>query len=63
MPATTNSFEDDVQRRLEEIRAQGLHRTLRPVDSPQGTDIVVEGRRLLNFSSNDYLGLAMHPDH
>ena len=61
MPATTNSFEDDVQRRLEEIRAQGLHRTLRPVDSPQGTDIVVEGRRLLNFSSNDYLGLAMHP--
>jgi len=46
---------------LKAIRADGLHRELREVESPQGTHVIVEGKRLLNFSSNDYLGLANHP--
>ena len=46
---------------LEERRRAHLYRTRRTLDSPQGASIVVDGRELLAFSSNDYLGLAAHP--
>ncbi len=55
------SFDEELVRRLDAIRAQGLHRELRRVDSAQGPRIQSAGRTLLNFSSNDYLGLANHP--
>jgi 8-amino-7-oxononanoate synthase len=54
-------FESELQRELESIRAAGLHRELRRVDSATGTRIVMGEREYLNFSSNDYLGLANHP--
>jgi 7-keto-8-aminopelargonate synthetase-like enzyme len=54
-------FDEEIGRRLTAIREQGLHRELRRVDSPQGTHIEIGGKTLLNFSSNDYLGLANHP--
>ena len=47
--------------RLDALREQGLHRTLRRVESPQDVRIHVDGCELLNFSSNNYLGLANHP--
>ena len=56
-----NSFDEELHRRLEAIREQGLHRELRRVDSSQGSRIRIAGRELINFSSNDYLGLANHP--
>ena len=56
-----SNFDQDIQRRLTAIREQGLYRELRQVDSPQGTRIAVAGRTLINFSSNDYLGLTNHP--
>jgi 8-amino-7-oxononanoate synthase len=54
-------FEHELAQELAEITAQGLYRELRRVDSPQSTRIRMDGRELLNFSSNDYLGLAAHP--
>jgi 8-amino-7-oxononanoate synthase len=56
-----NSFVSELTQRLDAIREQGLYRELRRVDSPQGTRIEIAGKTLLNFSSNDYLGLANHP--
>jgi 8-amino-7-oxononanoate synthase len=54
-------FDQELQVRLEAIREQGLLRELRRVDSPQGPRIRIGGQELINFSSNDYLGLANHP--
>lgn len=54
-------FDQDLQQRLAAFREQGLYRTLRRVDSTQGTRIQIGGRTLVNFSSNDYLGLTNHP--
>jgi 8-amino-7-oxononanoate synthase len=46
---------------LEEIKAGGLYRSLRELSSPQGREIVLDGNKVLNFCSNDYLGLAADP--
>lgn len=56
-----SAFDIFLRDRLEEIEAANLRRSLRTVSGVQGAEIVCEGRRLLNFSSNDYLGLAAHP--
>jgi 8-amino-7-oxononanoate synthase len=59
--APMNHFDRQLEGQLEQLRADGLYRELRRVESPQGTRISVNGQSLLNFSSNDYLGLANHP--
>lgn len=46
---------------LQKIEAAGLKRSLRELSSPQGAEVICDGRRLVNFSSNDYLGLAADP--
>lgn len=46
---------------LASLRDRNMYRRRRVVDGPQGREIVVEGHRLLNFCSNDYLGLAADP--
>ena len=43
---------------LQDLESLGIYRTLKTVDSPQGREITLEGKRVLNFCSNDYLGLA-----
>src|SRR4051812_1299605 len=56
-----NNFDDALQEQLAEIRALGLFRELRRIDSPQSPQVEIAGKGVLNFSSNDYLGLANHP--
>ncbi len=48
--------------RLAALRAQGRYRRPRLRDGAPGAEVVVDGRRLLAFASNDYLGLADHPE-
>lgn len=52
---------DIYARQLEALRARSLDRHLREISSPQGTIVDLDGKRLINFSSNDYLGLANDP--
>ncbi len=56
-----NPFDEQLSAELDQLRAAGLRRELREVSSPQGARITIGGQSLLNFSSNDYLGLANEP--
>jgi 8-amino-7-oxononanoate synthase len=46
---------------LEELKAKGRYRSLRRVSGPQEAEVVIGGDPRINFSSNNYLGLANHP--
>ncbi|MFP3873027.1 MAG: 8-amino-7-oxononanoate synthase [Thiohalophilus sp.] len=51
-----------LQQSLEARRARRLYRSRQVLEGPQGPRVVIEGREYLNFCSNDYLGLANHPE-
>jgi glycine C-acetyltransferase len=46
---------------LDDLRAKGLYKRERQLQGPQGSDIAVGGREVINFCANNYLGLANHP--
>jgi len=46
---------------VEEIKNSGLYKTERIIESPQGAEINVNGKTVLNFCANNYLGLSSHP--
>jgi 8-amino-7-oxononanoate synthase len=52
----------DLERGLEAKNAAGLGRSRRTLESAPGPRVVVDGRRVVAFASNDYLGLANHPE-
>lgn len=56
-----SAFEDEIAHWLREIRQKGLYRSLRRIDGIAGNRVIIDGRSVLNWSSNDYLGLANHP--
>jgi glycine C-acetyltransferase len=47
---------------LQEIRDTGVWKEERVIESPQGAEIVVGGKKVLNFCANNYLGLSSHPE-
>jgi 8-amino-7-oxononanoate synthase len=56
-----SSLQSWAEAQLGELASAGLTRELEPLESPQGPTVRVGGQTLLNFSSNDYLGLAAEP--
>ena len=50
-----------IDEELESLKESGLYNRIRTLSSPQGAWLVVDGKRVLNFCSNNYLGLANHP--
>ncbi|MEA2658760.1 MAG: glycine C-acetyltransferase [Candidatus Binatota bacterium] len=51
-----------IETELTKIKAAGLYRRLRRVDGDQGATLSIDGREVVNFSSNNYLGIANHPE-
>jgi len=50
-----------IQDELQQLKNSGLYNRIRTLSSPQGSWLVVDGKKVLNFCSNNYLGLANHP--
>ncbi len=51
-----------IQRWLDQKKSQQLYRSHRITKSPQQARMCIDGKSVINFSSNDYLGLANHPE-
>ena len=60
MPA--NSLVAFLRTQLDDLKAKGLHKSERRIETPQNPAIAVNGREVVNFCANNYLGLANHPD-
>lgn len=59
----THTFYDNLNKQLTELKSLGLYKQEREIISPQDGEITIIGdRHVLNFCSNNYLGLANHPE-
>jgi len=54
-------FVKRIAKEVEDIRTAGLYKTERIISSPQGAEITVNDKTVLNFCANNYLGLSSHP--
>jgi len=50
-----------ISQEIDALKSAGLYNNIRTLNSPQGAWLVVDGKKVLNFCSNNYLGLANHP--
>lgn len=55
-------FAKRIGEEVEEIKTSGLYKTERIIESPQGAEISVNGKTVINFCVNNYLGLSSHPE-
>ncbi len=56
------AFQKDLEKKLENLKDEGLYNNIRTLESPQGAWVEINGKEVLNFSSNNYLGLANHDE-
>lgn len=57
-----SQFQPALQKELDSIKEQGLFKKERIIETPQAADINVNGKEVLNFCANNYLGLSSHPE-
>ena len=50
-----------LERELNEIKSSGLYKAERVISTPQGAEIIANGKKVINFCANNYLGLSSHP--
>ena len=55
------NFVNRIREEVQEIQEAGLFKTERIITSDQGAEIIVNGKTVLNFCANNYLGLSSHP--
>ena len=56
------NFQEYLKKELAQIEADGLYKNERIIESPQGAEIIVKGKKCLNFCANNYLGLGNNPE-
>lgn len=56
------NFQNFIDSELNKLKEEGLYNQIRTLEGPQGAWVKINGKELLNFSSNNYLGLANHPE-
>lgn len=56
------NFQEYLKKELAQIEADGLYKNERIIESPQGAEILVNGKKCLNFCANNYLGLGNNPE-
>ncbi|MFW6137342.1 MAG: glycine C-acetyltransferase, partial [Candidatus Aminicenantaceae bacterium] len=56
-------IKNDIEKEIQSIRESGLYKDERVIMTPQGAEIEVkDGKKVLNFCANNYLGLSSHPE-
>ncbi len=55
-------FQPSLQKELDSIKEQGLFKTERIIETPQSAEIKANGKDVINFCANNYLGLSSHPE-
>jgi len=58
----THPLKEILDGELQKIRGAGLYKDERVIQGPQGSHVRVDGREVLNFCANNYLGLSSHPE-
>ncbi len=59
---SSKTLETFLNQEIDSLKEKGLYNTIEPLEGPNGPIITIDSRELINLSSNNYLGLANHPE-
>lgn len=59
---SSKTLETFLNQEIDSLKEKGLYNTIEPLEGPNGPIITIDSKKLINLSSNNYLGLANHPE-